>query len=478
MDLATDNIRYDVEPPVATITFDRPERHNALTFAMNDALVTALRDADDRDDVRAIVVTGAAILVFIVAGDIKVLAKAGSVLHLIVYGCINLSLIVMRTAQPADYDPDFRVPLYPFTPILGAVTSFGLIAFMAPIEILLSVAFVVAGVVWYLVYARHNTEKQGVLSNLILRRSQEMPESAVQAAKAVQPEGSDFRVMVPLSNPESEKNLISLASSLAKRHDGTVVAVHIVQVPDQLALEAGAEHIEELDRESQELLESARKDAETMGVPVETHTILSHRGYEEIFDAAVDERADEVVLGWSPKGGRGSSGRVEGAFDSLIRDLPCDFIVFNDRGFTPERLLVPTAGGPDSDVSADVAHALASEYDAKVTLMHVVDSEEDVEGGESFLKRWAEEHEFDAATLEVVVAEDPYEEIRKQAVDHTMLIVGATERGLVERLTGGGDFSQLVDDVPISVMLAEKAHDRPLMQRVFGADVDRHSEDS
>ena len=47
----------------------------------------------------------------------------GSVLHLIIYGLLNVALIVMREAQPADYQPDYEVPFYPFTPILGMLTS-------------------------------------------------------------------------------------------------------------------------------------------------------------------------------------------------------------------------------------------------------------------------------------------------------------------------------------------------------------------
>ncbi|MFB6350651.1 MAG: APC family permease, partial [Bradymonadaceae bacterium] len=103
---------------------------------------------------RSIAVTGAIILGFILYGDVKTLAKAGSVLHLIVYGCMNLALIVMREADDPSYDPDYEVPFYPAVPILGAVTSFGLIAFMGGTEQLLSLVFVGVGILWYFVYAK------------------------------------------------------------------------------------------------------------------------------------------------------------------------------------------------------------------------------------------------------------------------------------------------------------------------------------
>ena len=52
------HFRFSVEDGVATITFDRPERLNALTFEAYADLRELLADVPHRDDVRAIVVTG------------------------------------------------------------------------------------------------------------------------------------------------------------------------------------------------------------------------------------------------------------------------------------------------------------------------------------------------------------------------------------------------------------------------------------
>src|SRR5215210_3507693 len=52
-------IRYEVADHVLTITLDRPERLNAWTPTMASELIEAFDLADDDDDVRAVVVTGA-----------------------------------------------------------------------------------------------------------------------------------------------------------------------------------------------------------------------------------------------------------------------------------------------------------------------------------------------------------------------------------------------------------------------------------
>lgn len=52
-------IIYNVEGAVALVTLNRPEKRNALDDALVSGLKSALRDADSREDVRAVLITGA-----------------------------------------------------------------------------------------------------------------------------------------------------------------------------------------------------------------------------------------------------------------------------------------------------------------------------------------------------------------------------------------------------------------------------------
>jgi amino acid transporter len=442
-----------------------------INFAMGrDRIVTPeLNEIHPRfgTPYRAIGITGALILVFIAVAPIETLASMGSVLHLVIYGLLNIALIVFRESEVEDYDPSYEVPLYPITPIVGTLVSFALIAFIAPLVIGLSAVLVFGAVLWYLFYARSRTTQGGVLADYILSRADRMPDRAVSAAASVQPDGGQYRVMVPLANPENETDLISLASAIARQRGGTVDAVHIVTVPDQTALQYAADHLEEHEEDYHAVLDAARADAETFGVDIETHTIVSHRGVEEIFDAARTHSADMVVMGWGPGGGS----RAESGIDEIIGDIPCDFLVLKDRGFDPDRVLVPTAGGPDSDLSAVIARHLRAEFGSAVTLLYVAD-EGERESGEAFLAGWAEEHGLGDAELRVETG-DVEAAIERAAADATTVIFGATERGLLRRLISGSLVMDVVDDVDCSVLLAERARKRSIRERLFGLGKDQ-----
>lgn len=416
---------------------------------------------------RSILVTGGLIIVFIafLGRDIEVLAKAASVLHLIVYALMNVGLIVFREADVPEYDPEFEVPFYPFTPLLGVVLSLGLIAFMDELEIALSGVFVVAAVLWYFLYTRDRAEQQGVLSRHIHRREEAFPDRVVDAANAVAPTGAEGpTVMVALANPRTESALLTLAAALAKHKGGRVLATHIITVPDQTSLDIALVNRDRIDANSAALLDAARADAEEFGVPLETKTILSHRGFEEIFDAARSNDADTVVMGYGRT--RFAGGRAEGAFEELTRDLPCDFLVLDGQELDLTDVLVPTAGGISSDLSAEVARGLQEALGVDISLLHIVEPGEE-EAGRKFLSDWAASHELEDAELRLEVG-DADAVIGRIGTEYSLVIIGATERGLLSRIFRRSLAFETLESLDTPVLLTERPSSRPLLKRLFG----------
>jgi amino acid transporter len=102
----------------------------------------------------ALLIIGIPTVACLFIGRIEVLAEVASLLHLILYGLICVTLILCRRQRKLWYAPTFRIPLYPVVPGLGAVTCFGLIALMEPLSIGIGAGAVALSFGWYWYYDR------------------------------------------------------------------------------------------------------------------------------------------------------------------------------------------------------------------------------------------------------------------------------------------------------------------------------------
>jgi enoyl-CoA hydratase/carnithine racemase len=72
------SVRWEVRGPAAWITFDRPEAHNAMTFAMYEELYACCARADEDEAVRSVVLRGAGGRAFVAGTDIRQFADFSS----------------------------------------------------------------------------------------------------------------------------------------------------------------------------------------------------------------------------------------------------------------------------------------------------------------------------------------------------------------------------------------------------------------
>jgi enoyl-CoA hydratase/carnithine racemase len=66
----TKDVLFEVDGHVATITLNRPQKLNAVTPEMADAIVAAVKECNDSDTIRCVIVTGAGEKAFCAGSDI------------------------------------------------------------------------------------------------------------------------------------------------------------------------------------------------------------------------------------------------------------------------------------------------------------------------------------------------------------------------------------------------------------------------
>ncbi len=69
--MSTTHATYDAHGPLATLTFNRPEARNAMTWDMYQALVDACERVDGDPDIRVLILKGAGGRAFVAGTDIK-----------------------------------------------------------------------------------------------------------------------------------------------------------------------------------------------------------------------------------------------------------------------------------------------------------------------------------------------------------------------------------------------------------------------
>ncbi len=119
--------------------------------------------------VNAILVTAGLIILFILVLSPTGIAKLASGFQLMVFGLINLAVIVMRESEIASYDPGFRSPGYPWVQIVGIITSLILIPQLGLLPLVLTAGVIALSFLWYYLYAHERVQRRGALYHVFER---------------------------------------------------------------------------------------------------------------------------------------------------------------------------------------------------------------------------------------------------------------------------------------------------------------------
>ncbi|AFZ72227.1 universal stress protein [Natronobacterium gregoryi] len=274
---------------------------------------------------------------------------------------------------------------------------------------------------------------------------------------------STERLLVPIANPETADRLLDTAADLARDRDLEILVVTVVTVPMQLTLEQASDELEIDDHEA--VLEYALERAGERDVSAAGRVRFGRSVADGILEIAgdEDEQIEAILLGW-----RGRPRRRDvvlgSSIDEILADAPCDVLVERiDRESAGgiDSILVPVAGGPNTDLAARIAGSLARAHDARVELVTVVSDrdEESVADARELLTRTS--RELGAVTsIEQTVLDGAVEEtILERTGDHDVTVVGAAESGPVQRVLVGQIPETIGREADSGVMMAKRHQD-------------------
>jgi hypothetical protein len=287
---------------------------------------------------------------------------------------------------------------------------------------------------WYyfFVYRRGGVGREGAMTDALRRSVGD--EVVEQTESEVDTDGHEVLVAVTeRTEPDVERSLIDLATDLARTREGGIRVAQFDEVPDQAPLPASAGTLTEADQAFEARMADRTTDSE---IPIRYGEVVSHDSRHAIVNYAADVDADTLLIERST----GSDHLLGNDADWIEDHAPCDVTEISNFEYDAvERIGVVTDEGPFDPEKVALADALATAVGATITFYLPVG----VDPPESRLNTTGDYLEELVALCEApgetrVVESDTDDAVEEAATDSDVLVVSGIQRGLTDRLFGGG----------------------------------------
>ncbi|MFV1857747.1 MAG: amino acid permease [Anaerolineales bacterium] len=392
----------------------------------------------------AVVFTGILMIAIAWTLPIEDVAAAASIMFLLLFMQVNLALLFLRRSRP-ELDRGFKVPFFPFLPLLAIVTN----------ALLAISLFRFSAVAWYFVIGWTVIGALAYFAYFSRIEEMEKPKEILHEEVLV---SHDYSVLVPIGSASQAEILGRIGSIIASDQDGEVLALHVVQVPPQLSLGDGRLFL----KESRPLLDEAIARAKEREVSVHTIIRLGRSVAEAVRLTAVENASDLMVLGWP--GYTNSAGKLFGSvIDPIVDNPPTDVVVVRYRRWRPlKRILVPVTGGLNSRkavmLAANMARA-ASPEEVTLTILHVLPLSTNHRErilGQRAIDASQEGVEYEPIETRMVQSGERAVAILEASEGHDLIVIGASDEPLFRNFMVGTLAERVARDAKVTVMMVKR----------------------
>jgi amino acid transporter/nucleotide-binding universal stress UspA family protein len=366
-----------------------------------------------RTPVLAISLSGFLFLLVAVTLPLEIIGISSSLLFLMTFALVNVSLLIYRRRSTSALPP-FRVPLFPLTPILGALTSAGLALYQLienPFALILAAAWVMIGLV--------------IFGALFAKRVSiaDVPKSIVTPELLDLRRTRRYKALVPLANPERIRPLVELAGKIAGTGRGEVLALSVVDLPDVTAYSNAQPFVDE----AHTVLKRAQEVAIGQKIPFSSLLKIGRSAAAEIIQVARENNCHLILLGYK----KDEDPMDNSVIHHVISRQPCDVAILKSENVsvnTFRRILIPLAGREVHDrIKVRIVHSLYQMEESRITLMTVIppgSSSTRRSRGYEMLKRAAKVYQVPRAELIVDESAQAARAIIDRAGGYDLLVMG------------------------------------------------------
>lgn len=400
----------------------------------------------------SIIVTSIIVIIAVSIRDLEHISTVTSIFSLTGYSLVNVALIIFRQKKP-ELERKFKVPLYPLTPILGIAVNLFMIYQLAisdRIALIIAVAVIAVGILYYyIVMPRLKYASKGI-SNV------DIPE-----IKEYKKDNRKNEIIIPVSNPDTADGLLNFGRKIAvAEKNTTVIPVKVNVFPDNLLTIADYDTMMQTMNVQDGIIQKLKAyENEPYMKPV---LINSRDVFHAIMTVVKREKNPLVIMGWH---GSGLVKYMHGNITyQMLQEAPADvgILKMTDQKTEFKNILFPYGGGRYSKMTAKVVNRIANAYGAHITLLNVVDREEDIEETKEYLKKSAAK--FDQPTEIMVCSGGLVETVAAFSDSYDLIVVGASLDWGIQEVVTGFRTDKIMEQAKCSVLIV-KSYDLFLQKK-------------
>jgi amino acid transporter/nucleotide-binding universal stress UspA family protein len=406
----------------------------------------------------AVLVTGFILIIMAVTLPIEAVGSAASLIFLLTFAMVNLSLIALRRKYP-EIPRRYRVPFYPYLPILGFVLNIFLALYQfnfQPIAWYVTIGWIAVGLLLY--YAVFEKQAAAIEPQVLL------------PGKPVLETVNSPSVLVALHNPDNVETLMKIGISLARQREIRLIVTSVVTVPRQMPIHEGLRYA----HHKEQLFTEAKKIASQQNVRLETDLVIAHNVADGILAAVNKHNVEALVIGW--KGFTNARDRIFGEIaDRIIRHAPCDLLVLK-MGEKAEwdKCLLPTAGGPNAQLAASILNSMAKDFNMSVTAGYILNeaapTEERKIADERMDKTLSRLDSKMQLNKKIIESRSVAGGIAKASREYDLVVIGAAKEPLFKKMLFGEIPEKVARYSPNSVLVVKKYEGvfKNIIKRILG----------
>jgi amino acid transporter/nucleotide-binding universal stress UspA family protein len=361
--------------------------------------------------------SGVIILAMVVAIPIEEVATAADVMFLLLFTQVNVAVLKIRREFGDRLKYGYLLPFYPWVPIIGVVLQAFLAVYLyrfSPRAWFLAIGWIVVGTGVFFAYAR--------------QRLQKAEEPRIARARTAQraPGRQEKEILVAVSEESPGEAELRVAGALCRARKTSMLAVHVVQVPRQTSLAAGAG----VTHGSGDLVAKLERFAKAQQITIHSLVAVGHSISHVLGGFASREKVPIILLGWR---GHVYERRIRGSIaDAVLRESAAHVLLVRDRGLPEniEKIVLAASPGIRSEFTLDTAISLARGFGAVLRLVSFDTGATDKEA----LQQWLAEIkdicgqqgiEGDNLETEIVATDRVVESLVEEADRGDLFIMGA-----------------------------------------------------